>query len=64
MMRKWQIQVSKESFDGVTADSCEVKGGGSLVFKQDGRVILALAPGQWLSVHDDEEANARLRAVK
>lgn len=59
MQRIWQVQVKKDSFEAVYADDLEVSGG-TLVFKDRGKLVLAMAPGEWMTVHDDGEARERL----
>lgn len=65
-MTTWQVQVRPDSFQKVVADRCEVSPGGTLAFLNTGPfrfgepsedLVLAMAAGEWITVHDEDEGN-------
>lgn len=54
---KFSVEVSPDSFDEVTAHEVKIGPGGSLLFfDQNGRLIFAFAPGEWITVSEDSDA--------
>lgn len=54
--RVWVIGVPGGDFQTIAdADDLQIESA-CLVFRKGARIILALAPGQWVSVHDDVQA--------
>lgn len=56
-MRRWLVERPNGEFEDVGFDCMEIKDSGALVFRKDiwGRMEYVLAPGQWLTVTNNDE---------
>ena len=58
--RRWNVEVQKDVFEDVGADSVEFPGGALVFLREDGLPLVAYAPLMWLTVSlgEDDEAPA------
>jgi hypothetical protein len=56
MSARWLVERTKDNFEDVGAAGFEVLDCGALEFvDDDGRLTLLIAPGQWLTVCEEQE---------
>ena len=56
MSTRWLVERTRDNFDDVGAAGLEVLPCGALEFvDEDGRLTLLYAPGQWLTVCEEQE---------
>lgn len=63
-MSRYHVQVKPDTFQHVDADEVLVEGGCVTFLDSEGRTVLALAPGHWITVHEEEAGKTALRRVK
>lgn len=49
-MTEWSVEFPGGGMDEVHAAEAEVGGGGVLIFRTDGEIVFAYAPGAWKTV--------------
>lgn len=59
---KYQIQLSQDVFRELEADFITFESGSMIAYRKE-EMILALASGHWISVHQEEAAKAELRRI-
>ena len=58
MKRTWTVQTSRGQWQKVAAEHCDVRAACIVFYRFAGKqkvVELAFAPGQWLTVHEDQQ---------
>jgi len=55
MGRRWNVEVRKGVFEDVGAEDAEIVMSGALVFSTDGDLVVAYAPGQWITLTPEED---------
>ena len=63
-MSRYHVQVRPDEFQHVNAESVLVESGCLLFQDEDDETILALAPGHWITVHEDEAGKTALKVVR
>jgi hypothetical protein len=52
---RWDVEVKRDVFEDVGAETIEISHGGTLVFRDEAlRISVAYAAGQWLTVTPQE----------
>lgn len=63
-MSRYQVQVEKGVFQHVDAEEVLVEAGCLVFTDQYAKVVLVLAPGGWVTVHEEESGRAALTLVE